>query len=57
MGITHLLMHARLSAVGFYQKLGYEKVGGSFTEVGIPHVRMEKYIHLSAVNDADKILR
>ena len=26
MGITHLFMHARLSAVGFYQKLGYENV-------------------------------
>lgn len=41
-GITHFSMHARMSAVGFYERLGYSKVGEEFTEVGLPHVRMEK---------------
>ena len=41
-GTTFLWMHARLSAVGFYEKLGYRPTGAEFSEVGIPHVRMEK---------------
>jgi predicted GNAT family N-acyltransferase len=47
-------MHARMTAVGFYTKLGYAKVGHEFREVGIPHVRMEKYIQPSSTVDADK---
>lgn len=43
-GIVHLSMHARLTAVGFYQKLGYARTGPEFIEVGIPHVRMEKHL-------------
>jgi ribosomal protein S18 acetylase RimI-like enzyme len=43
-GITHLFMHARMTAAGFYEKLGYERIGHEFVEVGIPHIRMEKYI-------------
>jgi hypothetical protein len=43
-GFTHFSMHARLTAVGFYEKLGYVKVGPIFTEVHIPHVQMEKSI-------------
>jgi predicted GNAT family N-acyltransferase len=41
-GCLHLVLHARLTAVGFYAKLGYSIAGPEFTEVGIPHVRMEK---------------
>ena len=43
-GVTHFAMHARMSAVGFYEKLGYSGIGEEFTEVGLPHVRMEKTI-------------
>ncbi len=43
-GVTYFSMHARMSAVGFYLKLGYSKVGEEFTEVGISHVRMEKRV-------------
>jgi len=35
-------MHARESAVGFYEALGYRCVGEPFEEVGIPHRIMEK---------------
>jgi predicted GNAT family N-acyltransferase len=35
-------MHARKTAMGFYEKLGYEKIGDEFTEVTIPHYKMEK---------------
>ncbi len=37
-------MHARESAIGFYQKQGYEIQGEMFTEVSIPHFQMEKQI-------------
>lgn len=43
-GVTYFSMHARMSAVGFYEKLGYSKIGEEFTEVGLPHVRMEKRV-------------
>ncbi len=35
-------LHARLSALDFYIKSGYQIVGEEFMEVGIPHVRMAK---------------
>ncbi len=41
-GFVHFSMHARLTAVGFYAKLGYSQVSPEFLEVGIPHVKMEK---------------
>lgn len=37
-----LVMHARKSAVGFYEKLGYKVKGEEFEEVTIPHFVMEK---------------
>jgi predicted GNAT family N-acyltransferase len=41
-GFTSLSMHARSSAVGFYEKLGFRVVGGEFVEVTIPHRVMVK---------------
>ena len=41
-GFRRFLLHARLSAAGFYESLGYSRTGAEFTEVGIPHVMMEK---------------
>lgn len=35
-------LHSRYVAIGFYEKLGYQKEGGMFLEVGIPHVLMLK---------------
>jgi len=42
LGYRKLCMHARKTAVGFYQKLGYSITGDEFTEVTIPHYIMEK---------------
>ena len=39
---TRLTMHARKSAVGFYEKSGYRICSEEFTEVTIPHYVMEK---------------
>jgi len=42
LGLTRLMLHARESALPFYEKAGYATVGARFTEVGLPHWRMEK---------------
>jgi len=42
MGYKRIEMHARKYALPFYRKLGYEKLGKEFKEVGIPHYKMYK---------------
>jgi predicted GNAT family N-acyltransferase len=44
LGYKKLCMHARQTAVGFYQKLGYSISGEPFEEVTIPHYIMEKVL-------------
>ncbi len=41
-GYKKIMMHARKSAVGFYEKSGYKISGDEFEEVTIPHYVMEK---------------
>ena len=41
-GFKKLVMHARKSAIGFYEKLGYKIQGDEFLELTIPHYVMEK---------------
>jgi predicted GNAT family N-acyltransferase len=41
-GFKRLTMHARKSAVGFYEKNGYKVCSDEFLEVTIPHYVMEK---------------
>jgi predicted GNAT family N-acyltransferase len=41
-GYTHVVLHARTSAVGFYAKQGYLPVGEVYVEVTLPHQTMEK---------------
>ncbi len=40
--LKRMVLNAREAAVPFYLKQGYRVVGEPFTEVGIPHRRMEK---------------
>ncbi len=42
MGYRKIVMHARKTAIGFYEKLGYKTTGAEFIEVTIPHSVMEK---------------
>ncbi|HTI09005.1 MAG TPA: GNAT family N-acetyltransferase [Puia sp.] len=44
LGYKRLTMHARKTALGFYQKLGYQVTGDEFLEVTIPHFIMEKVL-------------
>ena len=41
-GFTVMTLHARESAVPFYERLGYEREGERFEEVSVPHWRMWK---------------
>ena len=41
-GYRRITMHARKNALGFYEKMGYRKVGEEFNEITIPHYVMEK---------------
>jgi predicted GNAT family N-acyltransferase len=41
-GFTRMTLHARSTAVPFYEKLGYERTGDEFEEVTIPHWSMQK---------------
>lgn len=41
-GYRRLTMHARKSALGFYEKHGYKVCSDEFEEVTIPHYVMEK---------------
>src|ERR1043165_348796 len=41
-GYKRITMHARKNAIGFYERMGYRKVGDEFMEITIPHYVMEK---------------
>ena len=41
-GYATILLNARKSAVGFYEKLGYKKISDEFMEINIPHFKMSK---------------
>ncbi|MBS1495547.1 MAG: GNAT family N-acetyltransferase [Bacteroidetes bacterium] len=43
-GYKKLIMHARDTAIGFYEKFGYKVIGDGFLELNIPHHIMEKKI-------------
>ena len=41
-GYKKLMMHARDTAIGFYEKFDFKVKGGEFIEVNVPHHVMEK---------------
>ena len=43
-GISEITLHARETALPFYERLGYESFGDSFMEVGLPHLEMRKIL-------------
>lgn len=44
LGYQKIEMAARVTAVPFYQSLGYETDGEPFEEVGISHIKMAKFL-------------
>jgi ribosomal protein S18 acetylase RimI-like enzyme len=43
-GFTEITMHARETAVPFYENLGYDRIGEEFEEVTIRHWKMRKVL-------------
>jgi len=43
-GFREIVIHARQTAIEFYEKLGYETTSAVFFEIGIPHVEMKKQL-------------
>jgi predicted GNAT family N-acyltransferase len=43
-GFTGLFLNSRMTAIGFYERLGYTQTGSEFMEVGLPHVKMCKRV-------------
>ena len=41
-GFAEIVLHARETARGFYETLGYQLEGNPFTEVSLPHLAMRK---------------
>lgn len=41
-GYKKIIMHARQTAAGFYEKFGFQKKGEEFYELNLPHILMEK---------------
>ena len=41
-GLQELWCHAQLSAVPFYERLGYHREGGEFLEAGIAHLVLRR---------------
>jgi len=42
LGYQEMMLHAREVSTGFYDRLGYQRRGDKFVEVGIPHFEMFK---------------
>ena len=42
LGFQTFILHARMTAHGFYLNMGYEILGEEFQEVGLPHYKMRK---------------
>ncbi|MBE7052544.1 MAG: GNAT family N-acetyltransferase [Ruminococcaceae bacterium] len=39
---SKITVNAQVQAVGYYEKLGFEKVSEEFLEEGVPHIKMDK---------------
>ncbi len=44
-GLAEIVLHAQLTAKGFYDRAGYLPEGPEFDEAGIRHVAMRKRLH------------
>jgi predicted GNAT family N-acyltransferase len=55
-GFTDVSMHARVTAVPFYEQLEYSVVGARFAEVGLPHLQMQKSLSPHPSEFSDRLL-
>ena len=52
-GLIHLTLHARTTAAGFYERLGYTAIGEEFEQTSIPHIEMKKRLSGPGSRDPD----
>ena len=43
-GVHTIVLNARLTALPFYDALGYRQISGQYFDLGIPHVKMVKFL-------------
>ena len=43
-GLASLFLHAQVNAIPFYEKLGFQAVGPTYDEAGIPHRNMIMFL-------------
>jgi ribosomal protein S18 acetylase RimI-like enzyme len=43
-GFSRIYMHARVDALGFYEKMGYKAFGEEFDEATIVHRHVQKFL-------------
>ena len=48
-GIAHFYLHAQVTALTFYERLGFRANGPVFNEAGIAHTRMEQSLGFEAI--------
>jgi predicted GNAT family N-acyltransferase len=41
-GYQHMIIHAQASTIEFYERLGFGRIGDTFYEANIEHIKMEK---------------
>lgn len=39
-GANSIFLHAQIPVIGFYERMGFRRVGRAFMEAGIPHLKM-----------------
>lgn len=44
LGVKKVIVSAQIGAVGFYEKMGFEKTSDEYLEENIPHISMEFYL-------------
>ncbi len=49
-GYKKVILHARKVIHEFYKSMDYDIIGPEFTEVGIPHLNMEKGLNLDSLD-------
>jgi len=52
MGSERQVVHSQLPVAGFYEKLGFVRIGETYEEAGITHITMERFGDIFGICDA-----
>lgn len=54
-GIGHLRLNARTTAIGFYERFGFDVRGEAFDDAGSPHIEMIAHVSIEPVSPAAQV--